>query len=273
MTKRYFWRRSFAYVLDILICGLMATIISITLNNVFSTRVLAPSQIKSGECEIRDDLFSADRMNELLPLEDGQMHQQILCKQTNMLFTSFYITTLNKSWKGGNKNYNVHISYHSDENGKQLTYISSEPFLYLLAPFLFALFLTKYGQTPGKRLLGLIVYNDALEKPDIKSALKREYFKAVVFVIGALASFYTMYKAINFNIDEAATTVQSLAAALEQSNRFIPTITGFATAALVFWFHFGSFIRWRGTTYWDKFSSLTTHHVNEFHTSRSSKEW
>lgn len=272
MNKKYFWRRVFAYNIDLLICGFLATILVIALNGIFSVNILAPSLINSTSCEVRNDIFTPKRMNELLPLEHGQSHRQILCNQTNMLTTSFFITHLRKVWTDGNMNYSVNINFYSDENGKQLTYISSDPFLLLLAPFVFALFLARQGQTLGKRMLGLTVYNDAFEKPDFKSALKREYLKAIFFVLAAFGGLYSMFSIISFDIDEAAETMQALATQLEQSNLLIWATMGAVVISVSFWFHFGSFIRWRGQTYWDQFTNLNTNLTKEFNLNKSSRD-
>lgn len=258
MAKRYFWRRLFAYVIDLLICGVLVTIVAVALNGVFSSAILAPSFIESTTCEAQDDLFTVERMNELLPLEPGQSHQQILCKQTNMLTTSFYITELQKVWTKENTNLSLNLSYYSDENGNQRAYISSEPFVYLLAPFLFALFLSRWGLTPGKRMLGLVVSDEALERPDLTSALKRECLKGSIFFIFALQELYTMFTTNNLDLDEFAKLVQSIPAELEQVSFSDILTLDLALAIAGLWLLFGSFIRWRGRTYWDRFANLNT---------------
>ncbi|MEP0519010.1 MAG: RDD family protein [Hyphomicrobiales bacterium] len=234
------------------------TIVSVALNGAFSSAILAPSIIKSSTCEARDDLFTIERMNELLPLEAGQIHQQILCKQTNMLTTSFHTTTLRKVWMMENANLWVTLDYYSDENGNQRAYISSEPFVYLLAPFLFALCLSTWGQTPGKRLLGLIVSSEDVGRPSLPSALKREIFKGSIFLILALLQVYTMFTANSLDLEEAAKLVQSMSAELEHFS-FGDMLTFDLVLCLAgLWLLFGSFIIWRGQTYWDRFANLKT---------------
>ncbi|MCP5082140.1 MAG: RDD family protein [Alphaproteobacteria bacterium] len=272
MKNRYFWRRCFAYAIDLLICSIFVTIIAATLNGAFSSRILAPALLKLTNCEARDDLVAKERMNELLPLEEGQKHQQFLCKQTNMLTTSHYTTIFQKTWKKENNTYRVNLNYYSDENGKQHTYIISDPFLALVAPLIFALFLTKWGQTPGNRLMRLAVNTAAFEKPDIKSSLKREYLKAVIFVIISLFSLYTVYMSINFDIDEAAKLLRSMSSDLEQSGFWKWMALGFAFSMAAIWFQFGSFLRWRGRTYWDQFANLNTGLTEDFLQSKSLKE-
>lgn len=258
MTKRYFWRRAFAYIFDLLICGFFVTIVAVGLNGVFSSSILAPAIIQGGDCEVRDDLFTAERMNELLPLEPGQSHRQILCKQTNMLTTSYYVTTLQKVWSKGDTHFKVTLDFYSDENGNQRAYISSEPFLYLLAPFIFALFLSRWGQTPGKRLLGLNVSNVDVGRPNLISALKREYLKGAVFVIFALHQLYTTFAAINLDLDETAKLTQSLSEELESLSIWDIFTLGLALTLGGLWLMFGSFVFWKGQTYWDRFANLKT---------------
>ena len=84
MHKRNFWRRAIAYFIDILFCGAIATIIILLVGLVLPVQVIAPEFVKSSRCETRDDLFTQARMQELMPLEAGQQHVQILCRQTNM---------------------------------------------------------------------------------------------------------------------------------------------------------------------------------------------
>lgn len=263
MQKKHFWRRGTAYFLDLLIGGLIVTMTILLLNSVFSLNILAPELISSRTCALTGGLVTPKRMNELLPLREGQQHQQIICKQTNMLASSYYVTMLQKVWKEGNTNYSVHISYHSDEFGKQRTYIPSEPFFYLLAPLVFALCLAKWGQTPGKWLLYLIVYNNRFERPDLKSALKREYFKAIIFVGLALTSLYSLYQLITFDLDEAATYVQELLVNFNQTNFWVWMSFAIVLTIGGFWFQFGSFIRWRGRTFWDQFADLNTSTLKE----------
>lgn len=272
MNKKYFWRRGFAYIIDLLIVGFFATIIVVILNRSFDTKILAPELFQAKSCGVRTDLVPLERMNELLPLEDGQVHKQVLCRRSNMLTTSFYTVSLQKIWKNGNTNYNVHVSFYSDEHGNQVSYISSEPFLYLIFPFVIALFINRTGRTPGKYIFRVIVYNDDLEKPDLKSALKREYFKGIIFVGAAIFGLYTMFGVLNFEIDDAAKYAQLVSDQVEQSSWWVWVALAFAVSAAIFWFQFGSFIRWRGRTYWDQFAGLNVCLTNEFVQKQSDKE-
>lgn len=262
MRKRYFWRRGFAYLIDLIAGAIVVTILAVIFNSAISYRILAPELIKGSVCEIRSDLISPDRMEELFPLEQGQNHRQVLCKQTNMLTTSFYITRLEKYWNDGNTNYNLGLSYYSDEGGEQRFYLASDPFFYLLAPLLFSYCLFRWGQTPGKRLLRLKVENNDGDHPTFISSLKREYFKALMFVLGAIFSFYNMYQLLNYDVDELAKQLQSLEPGLSQQNFWVIAPVAILVFVLIFWFIFGSFIRWRGRTFWDQFAGLTTTSAN-----------
>lgn len=208
----------------------------------------------------------------MLPLEQGQRHQQVICKRINTPTTTFYVTTLQKTWKVENTNFSVSISYYSDKYGEQMNYIQSDPFVYLLAPLLFAILIARYGQTPGKRFLGLIVYTDAFVKPDFKSALKREYLKAIFFVLGSLNGFYAMFWLMTLDIEKEASKLNAMASDLDTGSFAIAMALGFTAFVIVVWFQFGSFIRWRGRTYWDRFASLNTNVVREFQKSKNLSE-
>ncbi|EEA92961.1 RDD family protein [Pseudovibrio sp. JE062] len=270
MTARHFWRRAFAYLLDLFILGFVITVIIIAYNSIFSTRFLAPELLTTSACAPQFDMIPQERMDEILPLEPGQQHQQFLCKQTNMLANSFHIAGLQKIWQEGNVTRSVSVSYYSDEHGNQKTYFSSEPFFYLLAPLVFALFLAKMGQTPGKRLFKLTVYNNALQKPDLMSALKREYFKATVLIIIALFSLYSLYQAVTLDLEVAGKQAQDLLNNLG-GNFWLWIVGGVVISIAAFWFEFGSFIRWRGRTYWDQFADLTTSKTNDLDMRKAEK--
>ncbi|WP_310618533.1 RDD family protein [Flexibacterium corallicola] len=259
MQAKLFWRRLFAYFADLLILGAVVTLIALAYNSAFSTRILAPELLSSSACMTSTDLVSEEKMNELFPLENGQAHLQVLCKQTNMFATTFYTLTLQKTWSEGNRSYSVYTSYPADENGNYRFYVDSEPFFYILAPLVFALFLAKWGQTPGKALFNLAVYRDTREKPSLKDALKREYLKGSVFVLASLVGFYDLYTTSTFDLSGQAQLATSLFEKMLQPDFLMLWLGGAALIALaVFWFLFGSFIRWKGRSYWDRFAHLNT---------------
>ncbi len=272
MAKKFFWRRSLAYIIDILLSMIVASILVVILNSFFSTKILAPDFIRTTGCEIREDLVTQDTLNRLLPLDEGGRHQQVLCKQTNMFVTTFYVVKLYKTWQKDDTTFNANIFYYADENGQQAEYISFQPFVYLLMPFIFALFISKKGYTPGKRVMSLIVYNDAFEKIDLRSALKREYLKSILFVLSAIFSLFTMVLSTGFDIEQAANTLTSLLVMLEQINFMLVRILAIIIFVLIFVFYFGSFIRWRGQAYWDKFSKLYVSHRQDYYMRKSCKK-
>jgi len=249
MEKRNFWHRVFAYFIDLILFGVVFLLVAGALNNFVSQKIVGPNFIYKVNCQIKDNLVSQQRMDALLPLAENQSHQQKICKQTNVFFISFYVTYLEKIWSEGNKNYSVAIRYTSDEFGEQRRYIHLDSFFYLLAPFVFALFLAKTGQTPGKRYLRLVVCDAAFQKPTLIASLKREYLKSGLFVIPAIMEVFYSLKPDGLDIDAMADLVQAV--------EFLdPQIIFWSFVAISIFWLLGSFIRWRGATFWDQFAKL-----------------
>jgi len=257
MVSRFFWRRGFALVIDFALVGFIAMLFISVANNISPIPLLAPEFIRSNSCELKSNLISKERMEHLLPLEDGQQHVILLCEQTNFFISRFNTTSLMKVWKKDGTNFNVNVSYYSDELGNQKNYIPIGPLVILVQPLIFALLLFMFGRTPGKRILNLRVFNHELQKPDLKAALKREYLKAIVLVIGAGFSIYSIFMLFNFDIEEAALLLKSIEDNLETPLLNFGLLIGLLFGVAVFWFQFGSFILWKGSTYWDRFAKLT----------------
>lgn len=264
MLRRHFRRRGFAYFLDLLISSFAITAVVLLLNSILSLNIIAPELVKSRSCSIVTGLVSPERMTELLPLKQGQQHRQILCEQKNMFATTHNLAVLQKYWKTGNTNNSIHITYPIDKSGNLNSYFPIDPILYLLAPFIFALSLSIWGQTPGKWLLDLKVYGDNRKKPTLKASLKREYFKAVIFVGLSILALYTYYQGVTLDLDAEAQKLREIEADLSVGNINNTVNVNVLISIASFIFLFGSFIRWTGRTFWDHFAKLTTSTVEEF---------
>lgn len=106
---------------------------------------------------------------------------------------------------------------------------------------LIALFLVKYGQSPGKYFLGLRVSAVDGEALSWKMAIKRQsFFLLIPIVIGELFRFV--------NIADPFAPEPMEPTSLSSILLLIFTI------ALLIFFYFGSFLKWRGQTYWDRFA-------------------
>ncbi|MGJ8534641.1 MAG: RDD family protein [Alphaproteobacteria bacterium] len=211
MANRYFIRRVFAYLIDLILVSIVFAFITVALNSIFDVQFIAPELFQSTEC-VSEQIVSTERMQELLPASEGQARSQMICKTINMGLTTHNTVVLHRSGISFNGNFTTTtIEYLVDESGKQVIAYPIEPFLVLLAPFMFAGLITMRGKTLGKQALGLVIFDRHLEKPRLSAALKREYLKALPLVLSGLFGVFGLYQSSNLNPDQSAITLDSFA--------------------------------------------------------------
>lgn len=255
MLKRSFIRRIFASIIDWLILGIFFAFIGLGIQTIFGIKVIAPGLLKATYCE-NQDVVSKAQMDLLLPVEEGQVQYQTVCTITHMGISTHRIATLNRATQIDGVNYKNYISYVIDENNQQINFFMGDILLYLFGPLLLALWISKFGSTIGKKWLNLFIVDKTGQNPTLKQALRREYLKGCVFAASAIYSIYEISYLNNLNLEEFAKTLPPLTEPFGdgQLPYFIATVTLFTIA--VFWFYFGSFIKWKGQTYWDRFAKL-----------------
>ena len=252
MPKRIFIRRSFAYFVDLLVLGLFIAIASSVFLYPFNVNIAAPGLISTSVCAPKN-FVSSERMHELLPTALNGKHQQVSCTTTSMFLTSQEYAILIQSEpndRGGNNS--KRITYPVDENGNPTSVFSSEIILYLIAPFVLAFGVFKFGTSFGKRLLGVVVHNKSDTPMRFLTALKRELFKGGIFIFTGLYGLIEYIFWQPLDLDGAASWLGVLE--IGGSLFWGIIVAGIMTFLGFFWYFFGSFIRWRGQAYWDRWS-------------------
>jgi len=256
IMPRYFWRRVFAYFIDLLMIALFFTVLAVAINSVFKTNLMAPSIVNSKYCK-QANFLSKERFNKIFPEEPGVTRNQIVCKITTMGITSYLEGILVWESKDDKSSFRKTLSLPIDSKGNRVEIFSLDPLMYLVAPLFFALLISRGGSTIGKRWMGLRVVDKLGEIPNLKTALKREYIKGAIFVLGSLSGFYEIYFSYGLQFEEAGDSLKSLDSLISASGGFAVLIAiGAFIGLAIFWFTFGSFIRWRGQTYWDRWTRL-----------------
>ena len=268
MDPRYFWRRVFAFLGDLLLAGLFFGILVFVVDLAVPIKIVAPEVPKFNTCSEPRTLISEETMHTILPLKEGEVHYQALCKTTNGFFSTFYTTVIGKQWSEGSQTKDTKISYNSDRDGVPVSVLFTDPFFAILVPLLFAVILSRYGTTPARHLFILAVCDENEQPPSLLSALKREYLKWLPMVVGSVFSMQDIYKPSEFIDDK--TLYSELVKAASDLDKLAETTTNEVTivtsdylllavfAILFFGFYFGSFIFWRGQTFWDRFARLYT---------------
>ena len=222
---------------------------------------MAPSFVKSTYCE-PSDFMSKERFDRIFPDEPGVGRGQFVCRYTTMGVTSIKLGLLVRATKKDGVNYKQNISFPVADIASEtavVEYLLLDQLMYLFAPLLFAYMLFRKKFTFGKRLMGLKVVNGDGSIPSLRNTIKREYIKGLPFVILGIYGFYEL-------------RIQSVASAnyFEESVKLLRPLTemqafgglgvafaiGILLAIALIWFLFASFIRWRGRTYWDRWTGL-----------------
>jgi len=152
-----------------------------------------------------------------------------------------------------------------DDNGEKIDVFSLDPVLYLTFPMIMALLIWRTGTTMGKRLFRLAVKNQELKNPDFRQSLLREYIKHAPLVIVAILTLVQLQQVSHLSDEEMARDMLSLADQMSSSGNFTISVVGaVAVSAVLFWFYFGSFIRWKGQAYWDRFTGLMVGKSQDF---------
>lgn len=254
MLTRFFIRRIFASIIDWLILGIFFAFIGLGIQTIFGVNVIAPGLLKVTSCENQDVVLKA-RMDQLLPVEDGQVQYQTVCTITHMMVSTHRIAILGRATQIDGVNHKQSISYMVDENNQQINFFSVEVLLYLFGPLLLALWASRFGSTIGKKWLNLFIVDDTGQNPTLKQALKREYLKGCVFAVSAVYSVYEIFELQNISVEELAKMMPPLTEPFGNI-QILSIVASGLFAIVVFWFYFGSFIKWRGQAYWDRFAKL-----------------
>jgi uncharacterized RDD family membrane protein YckC len=255
LSKRHFWRRGAAFVLDILIASVLAGLALLPVSIVAGVDLGASSAATRAVCaKSPADLPALKSVEAVFPLIEGEIRVSTLCVVSILgLPDQTYLTVTNRSSEEGGEGGITHRFTNSrtltvgvDADGKANVAVAPPSFSIPVAILILAFFMSGGKRSPGKWLMSLRVVTDEGGPLDSRRALTRESLK----LLPALAVFGW----------QAAVWIAAAASAPVAPGA-IPewTAPGFAmmaTGALfwlfgVIWF-FGPFIVWRGRTFHDR---------------------
>lgn len=149
------------------------------------------------------------------------------------------------------------ISVPIDAKGNLIAQMDLTPLFYFVFPFIMAFLLHRSGQTPGKRMLNLkVVKTGKLEESEaeqisLKTALTREYARNIILIVTGITMLPFFY------YPGGVEKMKSYASLLPDGDFIVSPVFITITIALsiaAFWYMFGSFIRWQGQAFWDRFA-------------------
>lgn len=260
MNKRHFFRRGLAYILDNALLIFAFTLITMILSPATGQNVVGPTFIYSKSCE-PSTLRTEEQIRDIFQAADGETTFAFVCTNKRNFIQSVQILSYGVEAEEGNQTRTINFAV--DENGERVNFIDITVVFVLIFVFFNAVMLSKFSTTPGKRALGLIVVSEHM--PETRATLKhagiREAVKALPFLIVSSYDFFSQQRLLEMDEQELAALSQTL---IEQTQA--PQLSDFAlpflSLTIIAIFMFGSFIVWRGQTWWDKGANTAVRSTN-----------
>lgn len=70
IPPKHFWKRVFAYLIDLIIVGIGFTILALVMNLVLPFKVVGPSLINAHKCELAN-ILNAEQVEQVMPTRKG----------------------------------------------------------------------------------------------------------------------------------------------------------------------------------------------------------
>jgi uncharacterized RDD family membrane protein YckC len=256
IPPRHFWRRAFAYFIDVMLALLAFSLITLLLSKL-PLGIQPVPFFNSTFCEFTTGGPVVTRVESLWPLKRGETRTNQICSSSRIrpdqrLFVSS-VTVIS-----GAATSTRFVSVLLDANG---TEVVQEPsgggLLYnlgaiILMAAIFAHLISKSGTTLGKVLLSLQVVDASTGTVKFSQALKREILKTMpLLAIAAIqAATYYLSGPPVMGLEEKVKFVQDITFAPTFSSYLPMIVLGMATLAWWVW----PLVFWRGQTFYDRIS-------------------
>lgn len=268
---RYFLRRAVAFIIDAIIASVVVSAMVVVLGKVTGLPTLPAEIFTRTTCE-DVELVAFERLVEILDSRQTDTIAQGVCEITILGSWTYYRAIFRKirSSEGDlvTTRQVTNYSFTTDAAGRPKSYISSGLPVVLISPVLLALLIWQLGSTFGKNFMGLEIAGSAGHRPTFQQAIVREYIKTIPVLVMATAAVVASVSMKTADSAEAL-LLQAVEFGRRISNLGTPVhllVLAISTIAVV-WFYFGSFIRWRGQAYWDRWSDLHVQLAEENDTS------
>lgn len=259
VEKRGLLRRAVAFVIDWIIVSLGVLVVAIILQQVTGISFKTPEIVSITSCR-NADLVPPDTFQAFGEDFARGEHTQEICEISNMGLAPYYITIIGTVSKTDGSSQTRSVRYTSDADGNPARSISLEWIVPLLAPLFFAFQLSRKRATFGKRILAINVVTLENSTPTLRAALRREILKFSPILLSILFDMIIImswFGEFNSGLGTPEQIVNELAPLVPDPFSLTAWIVPSALLSLiVVIFYLGSFVRWRGQTFWDRFAGL-----------------
>jgi hypothetical protein len=244
---RYFWRRAFAFLLDVLVAQLVVSLVFAAVDGVAGTSLgdsLANSQSQCSPAP--NDHPQVLRIESLWPLPAGWQRENIICSEGTGADQSWSFTT--RAILKGETTYTKEVGYSIDKDGNALP-TEYAPNFGPFAIVLFFIVLAANGwRTPGKAALSLRIKTTAGGMPDWGHAFRREVLKLMPIVsFGVIAVWVAV--APPDVLTNSEVSIIAMRDGTFLTSPWMLMLFAWCAGTIVWWF--GPFVRWRDRTWYD----------------------
>lgn len=263
--RRHFLRRVIANIIDFFIVSILFSFLAVSLSAISGIYGSGPNSIFIRTCE-KTDLRSAEEIRSVLGLDENSQTFSELCYTNQNFIQTVQILTYgaNVNTESGQK-LSLFVSFPVNDQGEKIAKIDASFLFVVLLVLIYAYILCRFKTTPGKKLVGLLVtqLSDIATAPTFKNAALRETVK---FLPYTLISILSLYESIIFSttseaqLGDQVSRIQSIV----QVSFFTPQVMIWLLVTLAYIvFVFGSFVIWRGQTWWDMAAGTVVRPNNE----------
>lgn len=245
---RYFWRRAFAFLLDLLVAQLVVALLFAAIDAAAGTLLGDSSLVSASECSPASPSHpQVVRIDGMWPLPAGWRRENTICHYGVGEDESWTFTT-RLMWKEGTANYSQEVSYDIDKNGKALPNEYALDFKLFAIVLLFIVFAANGWRSPGKAAMGLRIKTAEGATPGWGHAVLRETFKLLPLVVFGVFAAWVALAAPAFLTDSEAMLVSMRDSGVMTSSWML-LLFGWYGGTILWWL--APFAIWRGRTWHD----------------------
>jgi uncharacterized RDD family membrane protein YckC len=251
---RLFWRRAFAYLIDIAIFEILFSILLSVLALIIPLNVEMPF-FQSTRCEQVDSGPLVEKVQSEWPLKPGEKRENQLCHVTRLIGPDsvfFETAVISGNPDGGAFSSRV-VSTPLGQNGEPINPVSGQVGTFagfLLMPLAFAYFSANGRRTLGKKILSLRVTTIEGGSPNLGKEVKREFLKFLPLIVFAGASLVGAVTSASPD-QSFETMIGAMRDGTALTTTPILTSTVFLIATFLWWAL--PLVKWRGQMFYDRF--------------------
>jgi hypothetical protein len=244
----HFWRRAFAFLLDLLLAQLVVSLLFTALDTATGTSLDGSSSSETSQCSAAPASHpQVVRVEGMWPLPAGWQRENVVCHYGSGADERWTFTT-RLVRQDGTMTYRKSVTYDIDKEGKAMRGEFAPDFQYFAIVILFVALAASRWRTPGKSMMSLQVTGEDGVRPGWRHTGLREFLKLMPLTLFGLFAVWISVAPPRVLTDSEVSLVAMRDGALWTSpwTLFLIGWCGFVIVWCI-----GPFLRWPGRTWYD----------------------